>query len=125
MSSLIIRAYFYLIRTDLYIRSGRFASLKKFTCRFAKLDYDRTHSSSIELISHAVDLACVFYPKPVLCLQRSSTLVTLLRRAGIAADVIVGAQILPPRRHAWVECEGSVVNDKPYMRELYRELDRF
>src|SRR6185437_8605148 len=33
-------------------------------------------------ICHAVDLACVFYFKPVLCLQRSAATILLLRRHG-------------------------------------------
>ena len=71
-----------------------------------------------------MDFACVLYPKQVLCLQRSAATTLLLRRRGIAAEMVIGAQLLPFKSHAWVESEGAVVNDKPYVREIYRILDR-
>jgi hypothetical protein len=70
-----------------------------------------------------MDLACVFYPKPVRCLQRSAATTLLLRRHGVGAELVIGAQLLPFRSHAWVECGGAVVNDKPYMREMYQVLE--
>jgi len=38
--------------------------------------------------------------------------------------MILGAQQMPFKAHAWVEVDGRVVNDKPYMREMYPVLDR-
>ena len=75
-------------------------------------------------LSHAVDLACVFYFKPVLCLQRSAALVLLLRRHGWKGEMVIGAQLLPFRSHAWVEVEGMVLNDKPYVTETFQVLER-
>ena len=76
-----------------------------------------------EKFCRAMELACVFFPKRVLCLQRSAATTLLLRRHGIRAELVIGAQLLPFRSHAWVECEGAVVNDKPYMREIYQVLE--
>jgi len=39
--------------------------------------------------------------------------------------MIIGAQQMPFRAHAWVEVGGRVVNDKPYIREVYAALDRY
>jgi hypothetical protein len=78
---------------------------------------------SSEQLCRAMDYACVFYFKRVLCLQRSAATTILLRWLGRDARMITGAQILPFRSHAWVEIEGNVVNDKPYMREIYQVLD--
>jgi hypothetical protein len=80
--------------------------------------------TSSETLSHAMDLACVFYFKRVLCLQRSTATTVLLRRHGWRAELVTGAQILPPEFHAWVEIDGIVVNDKAYMREIYQVLER-
>lgn len=77
-----------------------------------------------EEICYAVDMACVFYFKPVMCLQRSAVTTALLRRDGLAAEMVIGAQVLPFRSHAWVEIEHVVVNDKPYMLDIYKELQR-
>ena len=84
----------------------------------------RTHSASETKICHAVDVACVFYFKEVRCLQRSAAATRLLRRSGIAAQMVIGVQACPFRAHAWVEIAGRVVNDKPYVSELYAVMDR-
>jgi hypothetical protein len=64
-------------------------------------------------ICEAVDAACSWYPKQVKCLQRSVATTLLLRRAGVAAKFVAGAQKLPFEAHAWVEVDGRVINDKP------------
>lgn len=77
-----------------------------------------------EQLCHVIDLACVFYFKQVLCLQRSAATTLLLRRHGWNAEMVIGAQLLPFKSHAWVEIQGVVVNDKPYMQEIYQVLER-
>jgi hypothetical protein len=77
-----------------------------------------------EELSRPMDLACVFYFKKVLCLQRSAATTILLRRYGLSAEMVTGAQILPLEFHAWVEIGGVVVNDRPYMNEIYQVLER-
>ena len=77
------------------------------------------------VLCHAMDLACVFYLKRVLCLQRSAATVVLLRRHGWNAEMVTGVQILPFEAHAWVEIANDVVNDKPYMHEIYQVLERY
>lgn len=79
---------------------------------------------SSEELCRAVDLACVFYFKPVFCLQRSAATTLLLRRHGWSAEMVIGIQVLPLRSHAWVELDGVIVNDKPYISDIYRELER-
>lgn len=76
-----------------------------------------------EELCRAMELACVFFPTQVLCLQRSAATTLLLRRHGIRAELVIGAQLMPFRSHAWVESDGTVVNDKPYMREIYQVLE--
>jgi hypothetical protein len=79
--------------------------------------------SSAELC-HAMDFASIFYFKTVLCLQRSAATTLLLRRHGWDAHMVIGAQLIPFKSHAWVEINGVVVNDRPYMLEIYQVLDR-
>jgi hypothetical protein len=71
-----------------------------------------------------VDLACIWYWKEALCLQRSAATACLLKEYGLPAQMVIGAQQLPFRAHAWVEVDGRIVNDKPYMSEIYAVLDR-
>lgn len=60
----------------------------------------------------------------MLCLQRSAATALLLKEHGIPAQLVIGAQQIPFRAHAWVELHGRVINDKPYMPEVYAVLDR-
>lgn len=76
------------------------------------------------ILCHSMDVACVFYFKRVMCLQRSAATTLLLRHQGWEAEMVIGAQVLPFKSHAWVEIKGSIVNDKPYIRDIYRVLER-
>ena len=71
-----------------------------------------------------MDLACVLYPKRVLCLQRSVATVLLLRANGWPVEIVNGCDISTFANHAWVELSRVVINDKPYMNEIYQVLDR-
>src|ERR1700733_5442096 len=122
MSMLFFKAYFMLIRFDLSTKLGNFASLYERIRKYptgpnrALLGADR--------ICLAVDLASIWYCKEVRCLQRSAVATCLLRKYGVQAHLVFGAQQLPFRAHAWVEVDGRVVNYVPYVREMYAELDR-
>lgn len=121
MSFLVLRAYLRLIYFDFYLARGNFADL------YQKVRNYPTGTSVIlpdaaERISAAVDMACIWYWKGVLCLQRSAATACLLKRCGVPAQMIIGAQQMPFKAHAWVEVDGRVVNDKPYMREKYAVL---
>jgi hypothetical protein len=70
----------------------------------------------------AVDKACVWYPKRALCLQRSAVTTCLLRSCGISARMMIGVRPMPFLAHAWVEVEGSVVNDLPRVNNFYDSL---
>lgn len=123
MSFLFLKAYFHLIRFEFYLSPGDFAGLYQ-ALREQPPSVRHAASAGTERICHAVDLACIWYWKQVLCLQRSAVAVCLLKKYGVPAQLVIGAQSLPFRAHAWVEVAGRVVNDKPYMREIYQVLDR-
>jgi hypothetical protein len=77
-----------------------------------------------ERIVAAFQVACIWYPKHVRCLQRSAALTCLLRSYRIPAHMVIGTQKLPFKAHAWVEVNGQVLNDKEYTPEMYAVLDR-
>jgi len=72
----------------------------------------------------SVDEACVWYVKRAACLQRSVVATWLLRRQGIAAEMVIGCRPLPFESHAWVEVDGRVVNDRPQYQRAFTVLDR-
>ena len=75
-------------------------------------------------ICQAVDLAAVLYFRRVLCLQRSAATACLMKRYGFPAQLVIGVQQLPFAAHAWVELGGLVINDKPYISDIYSVLAR-
>lgn len=64
-----------------------------------------------------VNRACVYYPKKILCFERSAVVTRLLRRVGVSAKLIIGAQRVPFYMHAWVEVDGSLVDGDPLTRK--------
>lgn len=123
MSFLVLKAYGRLIHFDLYLARGNFSALYE-RVRNYPVRKKRPSSRSIEEICAAVDMACIWYWKEALCLQRSAATACVLRDCGVPAQLVIGAQQMPFRAHAWVEVEGRIVNDKPYMYEMYAVLDR-
>lgn len=123
MSVLVLKAYVGLVVFDFYLARRDFAALYE-KVRKHPIARRAIPTESIEQICFAVDMACVWYWKEVLCLQRSAATACLLRQHGIPAEMVIGAQQTPFRAHAWVEVGGRVVNDKPYTPEMYAVLDR-
>jgi hypothetical protein len=123
MKFLVLRAYWTLIHFDLYLARGSFATLYE-TVRSCPVGRPIAISDTTEQICAAVDMACIWYWKEVQCLQKSAATTCLLKHFGVPAHMMIGAQQMPFKAHAWVEVDGRVVNDKPYVREMYAVLDQ-
>jgi Transglutaminase-like superfamily len=123
MFSLFLQAYGQLIRFDIISSRRGFAALCN-QVRSQTVQKMPAVNVTPEQVCAAVDLACIWYWKRVLCLQRSVTAGCLLKQFGVRAEVVIGAQNAPFRAHAWVEIEGRVVNDKSYIPEDYQVLER-
>jgi len=69
----------------------------------------------IKALGEAVNIASRHTPFPVTCLTRSLLLGWLLRRRGVASDLRIGVRLTQGMldAHAWVECDGVPVNDRP------------
>ena len=120
---LVLEAYLALVRFDLYLARKEFEPLYE-RVRCYPTTKRNAPPSSVEAICSAVDMACIWYWKEAMCLQRSAAAVCLLRKHGVPAQLIIGAQQMPFKAHAWVEVDGRVVNDKSYTRGMYAVLDR-
>lgn len=123
MSFLVLRAYLKLIHFDLYLARGSFAALYEKVRQYPVGELAPA-PDAVERICSAIDMACIWYWKEALCLQRSAATACLLKKYGVLAEMVIGAQQLPFKAHAWVEFGGRVVNDKPYIPEIYQVLDR-
>ena len=120
---LMLQAYLKLIHFDLYLARGSFVALYNKVRTYPIAENSPTPDPT-EKICYAVDVACIWYWKEALCLQRSAATTCLLKRYGVPAQMVIGAQQIPFKSHAWVEVDGRVVNDKSYVSEVYAVLDR-
>jgi Transglutaminase-like superfamily len=124
MKLLVLHSWLLLLYFDCIIRLRKFRVLH----RIVEQEPTRPRTSArlipCEELCRAMDYASVLYFKRVLCLQRSSATAILLRRHGWSAEMVIGAQVVPFKSHAWCEVNGIVVNDKPYMHDIYEVLER-
>jgi hypothetical protein len=65
----------------------------------------------VQATKYAVSLAAAFIPARILCLERSLVLYYKLKRNRVPAALRLGVRALPFAAHAWVELEGSPVNE--------------
>ena len=124
MKKLVIESWALLIYFECIMRFRKFKHLHSIIRGFQPRTTSTHERLSSTELCHAMDVACVLYFKRVLCLQRSAATTFLLRRYGWTAEMVIGAQVVPFRSHAWVEIDGAVVNDRPYMLDIYQVLER-
>jgi hypothetical protein len=123
MSFLVSKAYLGLIRLEFHLARGNFRALYD-KVRGYPLGRKPASPDVVNQVCAAMDTACICYWKEVLCLQRSVATACLLKSCGLPAQMVIGAQQVPFKAHAWVEVDGQVVNDKLHIREMYTVLDR-
>jgi hypothetical protein len=124
VTSKVLKSYLLLLRVDLAIRALGFKNIYGTVRKTATHAIPEQQRIPFERLCRAMDLACVFYPKNVWCLQRSIATVLLLRGYGWPVELVNGCQISTFENHAWVELSNVVINDKPYLNEMYQVLDR-
>ena len=120
-------AFVGLFAFDLLLRFRGFEALIKKVENWPTTKPHKTDVNTAETCRHVcamVNRAQVYYPKKAMCLQHSAVVTCLLRREGVPAEMVLAAQEFPPKGHAWVEVDGSVVNDFRQVKTRYRELRR-
>ena len=107
-AGLLIRALYEHARYEVVLSlrgSGRILS----QLRRQSVSIESSSTDLEKMVCDAVLLATCFYWKPVLCLQRAVCTVSLLRRHGIHARLVIGYRPSPFFSHAWVEVDGRVL----------------
>jgi hypothetical protein len=117
---LVCKALLGLLAVDLLGLTHNFGKLHRRVSNWPTRSRRQAH---VAQVCHAFNYACVWYPKRVLCLQRSAVLTCLLRGSGIPARMAMGVQSLPFRAHAWVEVDGQPVNERSNVRGIYAILE--
>lgn len=119
-----LTAFCALFAFDLLLRFRGFEALVKKVESWPTAEPHTTDPELCRRVCAAVNRAQVYYPKKAMCLQHSAVVTCLLRRNGVAAEMVLAAQEFPPKAHAWVEVAGAVVNDYKQVKTRYRELKR-
>ncbi|MDP3673047.1 MAG: lasso peptide biosynthesis B2 protein [Telluria sp.] len=80
---------------------------------------------SARLLGRAVNIAARRGPFRMSCLTRSVLLAWLLRRRGIDVGVRIGVKVSAGEMaaHAWVQCAGVPVNDRPDIAAEFAPFD--
>lgn len=120
----VISAFLGLLLFDLILRVF---SLKKLcscveACPISRRSFDANTSGKV---CSAVERATVWYPKQVVCFQRSAVTACLLRCYGIRARMMIGIRPLPLMAHSWVEISGAVVNDWRPVSQFYHSATSY
>jgi hypothetical protein len=119
-----VTAFIGLLIFDLLLKFRGFQSLIKRVEDWPTAEPFTTDLETCRRVRAMVDRAQMYYPKKAMCLQRSAVVTCLLRRRGVPAELVLGAQEYPTKGHAWAEVSGLVVNDNPGVNTRYRELRR-
>jgi len=84
-----------------------------------------TQMAHARAVGDAVNAAARHTPFPATCLSRSLLLVWMLARRGVAGELRLGVQLNSGQlaAHAWVECAGQPVNDRPDVASAYAPFD--
>jgi hypothetical protein len=86
---------------------------------------DSAELATVKAAERAVAMAGAFYPGRAKCLEQSLTLYYLLRRQGVPVRYCQGVQFHPFQAHAWIECDGWVINDvAEHVRHFVRLPDQ-
>ena len=120
---LFFQALFMLMAYDILSAFCRFRTIYAMV-RCWKPNSKTAGSNVIDRVCTAVNYACIWYPKQALCLQRSFVTTYLLRKNGVRAHMVLGAQRLPFKAHAWVEVDGGAINERSNVQATYAVWDR-
>ncbi|MGH7472009.1 MAG: lasso peptide biosynthesis B2 protein [Longimicrobiales bacterium] len=115
-----------LAATDLSLRFLGFARSVRIARRWARSRREPTNDTKlVQAVCRRVAMAGVFYPGRARCLEQSLALFVLLRRRGVAAQLRLGVQPYPFNAHAWVELDGTALNERPETIRQFVPLQDF
>jgi hypothetical protein len=123
MRFLVWKAFIGLLAYDVLGLGGNFERM--YSCVRNWAVSPRVHRvDTVDRVCDAVRYACVLYPKHVRCLQISAVTTCLLRTCGVSAQMVIGAQILPFKGHAWTEVNGHPIHERRDVQRIYSVWER-
>ena len=123
MQFLFWKALLGLLAFDLFLFGHHFARMHRFV-RNWPLTGGPALPDIVDRVCDAMNHASVWYPKRVRCLQRSAVTTCLLRSCGVPARMVIGAQKIPFKAHAWTEVDGLAINERRDVQSIYGVWER-
>lgn len=123
MGTLFWEAFIGLLLYDLLLLGRNFPRMHRFVTRW-KIAQRHPAPDVVDQVCKAVNYVGVWYPKRVLCLQRSTVTTCLLRSHGVPAQMVTGAQKAPFKAHAWTEVNGRAINERRDVQAIYGVWER-
>lgn len=80
------------------------------------------NSVTVSDVTQRISDVCAFFPARILCLDQSLILFFFLRRRGLLPTFRIGVRPLPFAAHAWVELDGTPLNEAWEHVRLLRPL---
>ncbi|MGH9722472.1 MAG: lasso peptide biosynthesis B2 protein [Bryobacteraceae bacterium] len=117
------RAWIYLVIYDVITKTGGFKAVQRFVERHRTRERAASQEAC-DAACRAVDEACIWYFHRALCLQRAFVTTCLLRKAGIPAELVIGAKAVPCMSHAWVDLNRQLIYGAHKNQEWFRPLHR-
>lgn len=110
---LIFEAYFILLRVHFMIKTLGFYRLIQIIKNKSKKSkhFILKSSEEFEVLVHALNRACFYFPKRTKCLEWSAALVLMALSRGWKCNLEIGVQNLPFSAHAWVALDGKIIAD--------------
>jgi hypothetical protein len=121
---LVLKALVGLFAFDALGFGQNFAKMHRFVSTYKTLQHAPS-AQVVDQVGRAVEYARAWYPKRVLCLQRSAVATCLLRSCGVPAKMVIGAQNLPFKAHAWTEVDGRAISERRDVQRLYAIWERY
>ena len=119
-----VAALLMLATADVVLKIGGFSSLHRTVSKWKLRSSASPEEEAIGKGRETVDRACTWLPKQELCLQRSAVVTCLLRSLGVPAEMVIGVHKMPFYSHAWVEVNGTVINDHKNVQTFFHVLSR-
>lgn len=125
---LLLRAWIELLKTDLLLRTRPFPDLQQRAAQTLRKNQNGTPRADWTVVvryGRMVHRASRNHLYPMTCLRQALTLQILLARAGIAAELRIGARSAAGQiqAHAWVEVDGRPVENRRGETEGFAPLE--
>jgi len=123
---LVLQAAGLLVGLKLSLRVIGFGRTSELLARGFPLEHRRPNATVVERVRRRLDETARALPFTISCLPTSMALWALLRRRGVETEIRIGVRLDPDglAAHAWVERDGSPLNDSDDVVVQYPPFDR-